>query len=148
MKDYKAMIKGYLEFNNCGEFTITENETEYMVRFDSHNKTLETEYPDKEALRIWFFELEEEEAEETTKFVEGAEYRLHCKDGAIAKRTATFVKWYNKKEGLFKIGATTRPVRIITENGCEYTQHDCWWMGGRDMFDKYQNISAKEDRIK
>ena len=147
MKDYKAMIKGYLEFNNCGEFTITENGTEYMVRFDSHNKTLDTEYPDKEALRIWLFELEEEE-EETTKFVEGAEYRLYCKDGAIAKRTATFVKWYNKKEGLFKIGATVRPIQIaVSEDGREYTKRDGWWMGGRDMFDKYQNIVAT-DRIK
>ena len=92
---------------------------------------------------------EDNKVEDSKKFVEGGEYVLHCQSGAVAKRTATFVGWYNKKEGLFKIGATTKPVRIATDaNGREFTQHGNWWAGGRSIFDKYENIVAETDRIK
>ena len=53
----ESMIKNYKEFNNSGEFEIEG----YKVRFDLNTKTLNTNYPNKEDLRKWFFEIEEDE---------------------------------------------------------------------------------------
>ena len=53
----ESMINNYREFNNGGSFEIEG----YMVKFNNNTKELETEYPMKKELRVWFFELEEEE---------------------------------------------------------------------------------------
>lgn len=87
------------------------------------------------------------ETPEVIRFVKGATYRLYCQNGKIAKRTAMFRGMWNETEGLFKIGATTRPVKIRVSNGVEYTVRPDWFMKNNDMFHKYMNIDAKNDRI-
>jgi hypothetical protein len=68
MKEFnETMIKNYRELNNCGTFEIDG----YAVKFDNHSKTLETEYPYAEDLRLWWFDIEQEskETEKKIKFI-------------------------------------------------------------------------------
>lgn len=62
----ESMINNYVEFGNKGSFEIEG----YVVKFDSNTKELTTEYPFAKELRVWFFELdEEEEKDEKAKFI-------------------------------------------------------------------------------
>jgi hypothetical protein len=63
MKEFnETMIKNYREFNNGGMFEIDG----YTVKFDNRSKTLETEYPYAEDLRLWWFDIEEETTEKVS----------------------------------------------------------------------------------
>lgn len=85
---------------------------------------------------------------ENMTFIEGATYQLHCQTGAIAKRTMTFVRWLNKEEALLKIGSKSRPIKIVLgRDGSQYTQFPTWCNGASGNFAKYENVSAKNDRI-
>lgn len=67
MKEFnEAMIKNYKEFNNGGTFEIEG----YTVKFDNHSKTLETDYPYASDLRLWWFNIENEQKTEEEKKVE------------------------------------------------------------------------------
>ena len=61
----ESMINNYNEFNNKGSFEIEG----YMVKFNNNTKELETEYPFANDLRVWFFELEEEEKDKKVKLI-------------------------------------------------------------------------------
>ena len=53
----ESMINNYVEFNNGGSFEIEG----YVVKFNNNTKELTTDYPMAKDLRVWFFELDEEE---------------------------------------------------------------------------------------
>lgn len=56
MKQFdESMIRNYTEFNNWGTFEIEG----YFVKFVNDSKILETDYPYKEQLRIWWFNADE-----------------------------------------------------------------------------------------
>lgn len=62
----ESMINNYREFNNGGSFEIEG----YMVKFNNSTKTLITEYPFAEELRLWWFDIEkEEEKDKKEKFI-------------------------------------------------------------------------------
>lgn len=62
----ESMINNYREFNNDGSFEIEG----YMVKFNNSTKTLITEYPFAEELRLWWFDIEkEEEKDKKAKFI-------------------------------------------------------------------------------
>lgn len=151
MKNLEA--KGY-EIHRFDSWFEVEYKTVVLVALDGKPTDYTEEYiikkADKAAKRI-FGEVpeakQEEEKPEEIKFEVGAVYQLRCKDGKIAKRTATFKGMWNDVEGLFKIGATTRPVKIKSDGKMQYTvkafsyaQHSV------DIFSKYENILAT-DRI-
>ena len=72
MKEFnEAMIRNYREFNNGGMFEIEG----YTVKFDNHSKTLETDYPYANDLRLWWFSIEQEAKTEDEKRIN---YILEC----------------------------------------------------------------------
>lgn len=73
MKEFnESMIENYREFNNGGMFEIDG----YTVKFDNRSKTLETEYPYAEDLRLWWFDIEEETKKLSISDIEGLQFEL------------------------------------------------------------------------
>lgn len=139
----ESMISNYKEFNNKGSFEIEG----YMVKFNNNTKELETEYPFASDLRVWFFELEEEEEiEETDKRAElikeqgfeeitkEAFNELEKKTTKSAKFTIDRMKKYNRK--IFK-----KDELVLVYGQCYVTAKEL------KQLEKIYNCEAKDAHI-
>ena len=85
----------------------------------------------------------EKEETKPVEFVVGAEYKLHCQNGDLAKRTVKCVLISNNV-GLFKIGNTYQEmiIRLSKDGKTYWAIHP--FNACKGVFKKYENWNSKD----